>query len=89
MFSHDQTGGPTWPVPLGRRDGYISSSEEAQKKLPPSDGSFIDLVRNFANVGLDALDMVILSGKWKLIATTREFEEVILELFSNVGTRIN
>ncbi|BBN05899.1 peroxidase [Marchantia polymorpha subsp. ruderalis] len=56
------TGGPTWPVPLGRRDGYISSSEEAQKKLPPSDGSFIDLVRNFANVGLDALDMVILSG---------------------------
>ncbi|KAL3694415.1 hypothetical protein R1sor_008066 [Riccia sorocarpa] len=58
----EETGGPTWPVPLGRRDGYISSSEEAQKKLPPSDGNFVDLTRNFANVGLDPVDMVILSG---------------------------
>ncbi|KAL3694377.1 hypothetical protein R1sor_008028 [Riccia sorocarpa] len=56
------TGGPTWSVPLGRRDGFISSKAEALANVPSPNDNFGQLVRNFARVGLSVQDLVILTG---------------------------
>ncbi|KAL2633347.1 hypothetical protein R1flu_004826 [Riccia fluitans] len=55
-------GGPTWSVPLGRRDGFISSKAEALASIPSPNDNFGQLVRNFAVVGLSVQDLVMLSG---------------------------
>ncbi|KDP25855.1 hypothetical protein JCGZ_22885 [Jatropha curcas] len=56
------TGGPSWSVPTGRRDGTISNVTEAQNDIPPPTSNFTNLQRLFANVGLDLKDLVLLSG---------------------------
>ncbi|KAM1492045.1 hypothetical protein EV2_024800 [Malus domestica] len=56
------TGGPTWKVPTGRRDGMIARSAEAIANLPPPTSNFSNLQSLFANVGLDWKDLVLLSG---------------------------
>ncbi|OAY35152.1 peroxidase 3 [Manihot esculenta] len=56
------TGGPSWNVPTGRRDGTISNSSEALANIPPPTSNFTNLQRLFANVGLDLKDLVLLSG---------------------------
>ncbi|KAL2633331.1 hypothetical protein R1flu_004810 [Riccia fluitans] len=55
-------GGPTWPVPLGRRDGVVSSIFEATINLASPDEQFGQLVQRFNRVGLSLEDLVILSG---------------------------
>ncbi|CAN6178332.1 unnamed protein product [Urochloa humidicola] len=54
--------GPSWPVPLGRRDGRVSSATEAADNLPPAFGDIPLLTKIFAANGLDLKDLVILSG---------------------------
>ncbi|CAL1393862.1 unnamed protein product [Linum trigynum] len=56
------TGGPSWKVPTGRRDGLISRSSEALNNLPPPFGNITTLRTMFANKGLDLTDLVLLSG---------------------------
>ncbi|CAN6574315.1 unnamed protein product [Malus baccata var. baccata] len=56
------TGGPTWKVPTGRRDGVIARRAEALANIPPPSSNFRTLQRTFANVGLDLKDLVLLSG---------------------------
>ncbi|KAM1112696.1 hypothetical protein ACFX13_046375 [Malus domestica] len=56
------TGGPTWKVPTGRRDGVIARRAEALANIPPPFSNFSTLQRTFANVGLDLKDLVLLSG---------------------------
>lgn len=58
----EQVGGKYWSVPLGRKDGFISSLVGANSSLPSPFMTFAQLVENFAAVGLNAKDMVILSG---------------------------
>lgn len=62
-----QINGPSWPVPLGRRDGRVSNSSEASMDLPPPSGNITTLVKSFSDKGLSVRDLVILSGKmeWK------------------------
>ncbi|KAG1327980.1 putative Peroxidase 12 [Cocos nucifera] len=66
MHFHDcfvQSGGPHYPVPLGRRDGFSSASNEttiASLPAPSSDASV--LLFNFSKHHLDATDLVALSG---------------------------
>ncbi|KAL3696741.1 hypothetical protein R1sor_010817 [Riccia sorocarpa] len=55
-------GGPNWKVPLGRRDGSVSSASEAISNLPGDTFTFQQLVSNFAKKGLNEADMVALSG---------------------------
>ncbi|KAG6552751.1 hypothetical protein Mapa_005699 [Marchantia paleacea] len=55
-------GGPRWRVPLGRRDSLDSIAEAANVSLPIPTMNYDELVENFANVGLNERDMVILSG---------------------------
>lgn len=56
------TGGPSWRVPTGRRDGLISNSSEALNDIPSPFSNFTTLQRLFANQGLDLKDLVLLSG---------------------------
>ncbi|XP_010457607.1 PREDICTED: peroxidase 2-like [Camelina sativa] len=52
--------GPWWPVPLGRRDGRISRISEVN--LPSPFANITTLKQNFADKGLNAKDLVVLSG---------------------------
>uniref|UniRef100_M4EUJ2 Peroxidase n=1 Tax=Brassica campestris TaxID=3711 RepID=M4EUJ2_BRACM len=56
------TGGPSWSVPTGRRDGRISNASEALANIPPPTSNFTNLQTLFANQGLDLKDLVLLSG---------------------------
>ncbi|CAO2814569.1 unnamed protein product [Amaranthus hypochondriacus] len=55
-------GGPSWSVPLGRRDARTASQSAANSKLPPPTASLSTLISMFASNGLNARDMTALSG---------------------------
>ncbi|KAL6905550.1 hypothetical protein ACP4OV_003151 [Aristida adscensionis] len=54
--------GPSWPVPLGRRDDTASSAAEAAAELPPASGDVPLLAKIFAGKGLGLKDLAVLSG---------------------------
>ncbi|XP_062104679.1 peroxidase 27-like [Humulus lupulus] len=54
--------GPYWDVPTGRRDGNVSVAMEALVGLPPPFANITTLKSMFASKGLDAKDLVVLSG---------------------------
>ncbi|XP_062179255.1 peroxidase 1 [Phragmites australis] len=53
--------GPFWSVPLGRRDGRVSISNETDQ-LPPPTANFTELTQLFGAKNLDIKDLVVLSG---------------------------
>ncbi|KAM0883048.1 hypothetical protein ACQ4PT_031879 [Festuca glaucescens] len=55
-------GGPSWRVPTGRRDGTVSSMQEALRELPSPAMTFPQLAALFARKGLGVRDLVWLSG---------------------------
>ncbi|THU61107.1 hypothetical protein C4D60_Mb07t19790 [Musa balbisiana] len=55
-------GGPTWTVPLGRRDATTASQSAANSNLPGPGFSLSQLISSFANKNLNARDMTVLSG---------------------------
>ncbi|EMS51085.1 Peroxidase 2 [Triticum urartu] len=55
-------GGPSWTVPLGRRDSTTASLSLANSDLPPPSFDVANLTANFAAKGLSVTDMVALSG---------------------------
>ncbi|CAA3000737.1 peroxidase 10 [Olea europaea subsp. europaea] len=55
------SGGPNWPIPLGRRDG-ITASEAAANQLPSPFEPLENITAKFVSKGLDINDMVVLSG---------------------------
>ncbi|KAK4487084.1 hypothetical protein RD792_006399 [Penstemon davidsonii] len=55
-------GGPTWQVPLGRRDAITASQSAANANLPAPTSSLAALISSFSAQGLSARDMVALSG---------------------------
>jgi peroxidase len=57
-----QLRGPTWKVPLGRRDSTTASQSLANANLPSSGSSLSTLISTFASKGLSATDMTALSG---------------------------
>lgn len=60
--SVDLTGGPSWSVPLGRRDGMTSSASEAMSLPSPADSVGVQR-QKFADKGLNDHDLVTLVGK--------------------------
>ena len=57
-----QSGGPSWDVPTGRRDGRISSSSEVPNNLPSPLDPIAVQRQKFAAKGLDDRDLVTLVG---------------------------
>ncbi|XP_022896410.1 peroxidase 10-like isoform X2 [Olea europaea var. sylvestris] len=55
------TGGPYWPVPLGRRDG-LTANETAANELPSPFEPLENITAKFVSMGLDLKDVVVLSG---------------------------
>ncbi|WOL02078.1 hypothetical protein Cni_G10797 [Canna indica] len=55
-------GGPSWAVPMGRRDSRTASMAAANANLPPASDSINSLVAKFAAKGLDLRDLTALSG---------------------------
>ncbi|KAK6134281.1 hypothetical protein DH2020_031971 [Rehmannia glutinosa] len=55
-------GGPTWTVPLGRRDARTASQSAANAQIPAPSANLATLISMFAAKGLSARDMVALSG---------------------------
>lgn len=58
----EQLGGPSWKVRVGRRDSTTASKAEANTSLPSPLATLPQLLQSFTNQGLDAKDLVVLSG---------------------------
>ncbi|MBA0737552.1 hypothetical protein Gogos_011009 [Gossypium gossypioides] len=54
-------GGPTWQVPLGRRDS-LTAHREGTGSIPTGHESLANIATLFKSVGLDSTDLVALSG---------------------------
>jgi peroxidase len=59
---HAQLGGPSYNVPLGRRDARTASQAAANNSIPAPTFSLDRLASNFASHGLSLQDLVVLSG---------------------------
>lgn len=55
-------GGPSWTVPLGRRDARTASQSAANNQIPSPSSSLSTLITMFSAKGLSARDMTALSG---------------------------
>ncbi|KAK1616089.1 hypothetical protein QYE76_021606 [Lolium multiflorum] len=60
-ISVELAGGPSWTVPLGRRDGTTTNIESANNLPSPFD-PLETLQEKFRNLGLDDTDLVALQG---------------------------
>ncbi|XP_051148637.1 peroxidase 25-like [Andrographis paniculata] len=65
-------GGSSWDVPLGRRDGRISSASEVFALPSPADSVAVQR-RKFAAKGLDHFDLVTLVGAHTIGKTACQF----------------
>ncbi|KAI7739705.1 hypothetical protein M8C21_019653 [Ambrosia artemisiifolia] len=57
-----QTGGRSWQVPLGRRDGLVSQASDTAN-LPAFNDPMSVQISKFADKGLNTQDLVTLVGK--------------------------
>ncbi|KAE9447546.1 hypothetical protein C3L33_20547, partial [Rhododendron williamsianum] len=55
-------GGPSWSVPLGRRDSTTANASAAYSNLPSPVSNLGDLITAFSNKGFTAKEMVALAG---------------------------
>lgn len=58
-----QSGGPSWELPLGRRDSKTASLSDSNRNIPPPNSTLQNLITLFKQQGLDEVDLVALSGK--------------------------
>ncbi|KAI3728860.1 hypothetical protein L6452_17504 [Arctium lappa] len=81
------TGGPSWKVPTGRRDGRMSNASEALSQIPAPFDNITILIQKFANKSLDLKDLVLLSGAHTIgIAHCPSFSNRLYN-FTGVGDR--
>ncbi|KAK4255613.1 hypothetical protein QN277_008592 [Acacia crassicarpa] len=57
-----QLGGPSWAVPLGRRDARTASQSKANNEIPGPSSDLSTLISMFGAKGLNAREMTVLSG---------------------------
>ncbi|KAL0391123.1 UNVERIFIED_CONTAM: Peroxidase 72 [Sesamum calycinum] len=55
-------GGPSWEVPLGRRDSRSASLGGSNNNIPAPNTTFHTILNKFELQGLDIIDLVALSG---------------------------
>ncbi|KAF7837112.1 Peroxidase N [Senna tora] len=80
------SGGPSWKVLLGRRDGSISNATLANQALPSPFDSLDTITTKFTNVGLNLTDVVSLSGAHTIGKARCTFFSNRLFNFSGTGT---
>nr|CCJ34840.1 horseradish peroxidase isoenzyme HRP_6117 [Armoracia rusticana] len=56
------TGGPSWMVPLGRRDSTSASLSGSNNNIPAPNNTFNTILSRFNSQGLDLTNVVALSG---------------------------
>ncbi|RWR94079.1 Plant peroxidase [Cinnamomum micranthum f. kanehirae] len=56
------SGGPSWELPLGRRDSKTASLTVSNRDIPPPNATLENLITLFKQQGLDEVDLVALSG---------------------------
>ncbi|PSS36515.1 Peroxidase [Actinidia chinensis var. chinensis] len=56
------SGGPSWEVPLGRRDSRGASLSGSNNNIPAPNNTFQTILTKFKLKGLDIVDLVALSG---------------------------
>lgn len=56
------TGGPSWEVPLGRRDSRGASLSGSNNDIPAPNNTFATILTKFKRQGLNIVDLVALSG---------------------------
>jgi len=59
---YEQGGGPSWPIPLGRRDSLTANLTLANQNLPGPFSTLDQLKASFRVQGLNTTDLVTLSG---------------------------
>ncbi|KAL6626842.1 hypothetical protein ACP70R_030568 [Stipagrostis hirtigluma subsp. patula] len=80
----DLTGGPSWPVPLGRRDGRVSSAADAKALPSPADPVSVQR-QKFADQGLTDRDLVTSVGAHTIGQTDCRFFSYRLFNFTATG----
>ncbi|KAL0287340.1 UNVERIFIED_CONTAM: Peroxidase N [Sesamum angustifolium] len=79
------SGGPSWKVLLGRRDGLVSNQTGANLSLPSPFESLDAIIAKFAAVGLNTTDVVALSGGHTIGLSRCVFFSNRLSNFSGTG----
>ncbi|KAK2363517.1 Peroxidase 53 [Trifolium repens] len=79
------SGGPSWNVLLGRRDGLIANQSGANASIPAPTESLANITAKFAAVGLNTSDLVALSGAHTFGRAQCRFFNQRLFNFSNTG----
>ncbi|XP_045794442.1 peroxidase A2-like [Trifolium pratense] len=79
------SGGPSWSVLLGRRDGLIANQSGANTSIPAPTESLGNITAKFAAVGLNTSDLVALSGAHTFGRAQCRFFNQRLFNFSNTG----
>jgi peroxidase len=62
QISVSLTGGPSWNVPLGRRDSLRANRALAETGIPRAFDGLTSIRSRFSDLGLDSTDLVALSG---------------------------
>ncbi|GMY12129.1 peroxidase 72-like [Fagus crenata] len=57
------SGGPSWEVPLGRKDSRGASLSGSNNNIPAPNNTFQTILTKFKRQGLNVVDLVALSGK--------------------------
>ncbi|KAK4272599.1 hypothetical protein QN277_021131 [Acacia crassicarpa] len=79
------SGGPSWRVLLGRRDGLTANQAGANTSIPSPFGSLANVTNSFTNVGLNTNDVVALSGAHTFGRAQCQFFSQRLFNFSGTG----
>ncbi|XP_030512644.1 peroxidase N-like [Rhodamnia argentea] len=81
------SGGPTWKVLLGRRDGLVANQTGANTGLPGPVDSLDTIISKFAAVGLNVADVVALSGSHTIgLARCATFSNRLFNFSGTTGT---
>ncbi|XP_057427987.1 peroxidase A2-like [Lotus japonicus] len=83
--SVSMSGGPSWNVPLGRRDGLTANQAGANSSIPSPFESLANITSKFSAVNLDTTDLVALSGAHTFGRAQCQFFSQRLFNFSGTG----
>ncbi|KAD4888468.1 hypothetical protein E3N88_20541 [Mikania micrantha] len=80
------SGGPSWEVPVGRRDSFGASLHGSNRNIPAPNNTFQTILTKFKIQGLDIVDLITLSGSHTIgNARCTSFKQ---RLYENTGDEL-